>query len=183
MAVGDKKSNSPLDPVLVGPGCIPKIIYGAVEAASQSYNAGALVTFAISGQAVTAATAGQACGNVILGGFAVKDATGTTSADAPLYVPESNQEMLIMAGTAGTAVTVTTTLFPLLDNFDLYIDSNGYCTVDSATETYSKVKVIGYVKDVNGDYTKWLRVIPYEGSTGVTTDPCQWAGLATTVIA
>lgn len=182
MAVGDKVSNSPKDPVLVGPGNVPKITYGPIEAASQSYNVGALVTFAVGG-AVTAATAGQACGNVILGGFAVKDATGTTSADAPLYVPEPNQEMEIMAGTAGTAITVTTTLFPLFDNFDLYIDSSGYCTVDSATETYPKVKVIGYIKDVNGDYTKWLRVVPYLGSTGVTTDPCQWAGLSTTVIA
>jgi hypothetical protein len=180
MAVGDKKSHSPLDPVPVGPANVPRITHGPIEAASQSYNAGQLVT--MSGVSVTTTTAGQVVGNNVVAGFAMKDATGTTGADAPLWVPEINQEIEMMAGTAGTAVTVTTTLFPLNDCFDLFIDSNGYCTVDSATETYAKVKVIGYIKDVNGDYTKWLRVIPYAGSTGVTTDPCLWAGLSTIVI-
>lgn len=180
MAVASKVSHSPLDPVPVGPGNVPRITHGTVEASSQSYKAGQLVT--ISGVSVTTTTAGQAVGNNAVYGFAMKDATGTTGADAPCWVPEIGQEIQMLAGTSGTAVTVTTTLFPLNDNFDLYIDSNGYCTVDSGTETYPKVKVVGYIKDVNGDYTKWLRVVPYIGSTGVTTDPCLWSGISTIVV-
>lgn len=182
MAVASKVSHSPLDPVPVGPGNVQRITHGPVEAASQSYKAGQLVTISTTLNAVTTTTAGQVVGNNAIYGFAMKDATGTTSADAPIWVPEAGKEIQMLAGTAGTAVTVTTTLFPLNDCFDLFIDSNGYCTVDSATETYAKVKVVGYIKDVNGDYTKWLRVIPYEGSTGVTTDPCLWSGLATIVL-
>lgn len=176
MAVGSKVSNSPKDPKIVDVGTVPRITHGPVEAASQSYNAGALLT--ISGLDVTAATAGQVLGDVVLGGFAVKDATGTTGADAPIWAPEVGQEWYMEAGTAGTGVTVTTTLFPLFDNFDLYIDSNGYCTVDSATETHPKVKVVGYVKDVNGDYTTKLRVIPYVGNE---TDDCHWAAIQATI--
>ena len=56
MAVASKVSHSPLDPVPVGPG-VPRITHGPIEAASQSYNAGQLVT--ISGVSVTTTTAGQ----------------------------------------------------------------------------------------------------------------------------
>lgn len=177
MALGDKTSNLGTDPVVYNPGSFPYLNHECDEAASQVYTIGSLLTVDTSND-LTECPAGQDAGDVALAGFAAKDATGTTGAVSAFWAPEVGTQMKMQAGTNGTAVTVTATLFPMYDEFDLYSDANGAVTVNSATESNAKVKVVGYVKDVNGDYTDRLIVIPYIGNE---TDKCGWASIADTV--
>lgn len=166
MALSAKKSNSPLDPRIITPGGVPLIMH-MPEAAGQTYKAGSIVQ----NTSATAAelTAGQDMGDVNLVGIALKDSSGVTSTDVPILVPDYNSEILLAASTNGTSVTVTSTLFPIGDGFELYVDSSGYCTINSATETNAKVVVIGYVYDATGALTNWVRCRPI---------PAVWASLA-----
>lgn len=177
MALGAKTSNASTDPILVSPGSFPTLNHECDEAASQVYKIGSLLKVDNSND-LTEAAASQAAGDVMLAGFAAKDATGVTGALSVFWVPEIGQEMEMTAGTTGVAKTVTATLFPMYDNFDLYSDASGNITVDSGTETNPKVKVVGYVRDVNGDFTNRLKVIAYIGNE---TDKCGWASIADTV--
>ena len=177
MALGDKISNLGTDPVLYNPGSFPYLNHECDEAASQVYTIGSLLKVDTSND-LTEAAAAQDAGDVILAGFAAKDATGVTGTIGVFWAPEVGTQMIMQAGANGVAATVTATLYPMYDNFDLYSGAGGAVTVNSSTETNPKVKVVGYVKDVNGDYTDRLIVIPYIGNE---TDKCGWASIADTV--
>lgn len=169
MALADKPSNSPLDPRIVTPGGHPSMVQEFVEAATQTYTAGTLVSVSTAND-VTGAAASGLMADVNMAGLAVKDSTGTTGAAAPLIIPDHNSEILIRGGASGVAATVTTTLFPLGQKFDIYVDANGAQTLDSDSTTNEKLMVVGYVKDVNGDYTQWLRTRPIAATWAVLDD-------------
>lgn len=166
MALTAKISNSPQDPRIITPGGVPCIIW-MPEAASQTFKAGSILKNT-SGTA-DELTAGQDMGDVNLVGIALNDSTGTTATPVPILVPDYNSEILLRAGANGTVATVTAALYPIGDGFELYVDASGYCTINSSTETNPKVVVIGHVKDVNGDFTQWVKCRPI---------PAVWASLA-----
>jgi len=171
MAISALVSNSPLEPRIISPGKIPMIIHGMGEASGQVYNAGAILknSAGTSNQCEAALTSANDMGAITLLGIALKDATGTTNTAAPCLVPDFDSEVYIKASTNGTAVDITSTLFPIGDGFDIYVDGSGHQTLNSATESNAKLQVIGYIYDATGALTQWLRCRPV---------PATWCALS-----
>ena len=143
-------SFNPLQPRVVDAGGNIAPIFVFPEAAVQSYKAGAVVELV--------AGAVTACDNAAdrILGIAQKDATGTTSADAPVQVfrPSDFIEMGCVDA-AATDVLVAASGLKAGYTYSIAIDSNGVCNADLNTEhaTTEEVIFVQPVYDANGDST------------------------------
>lgn len=143
-------------PRICSNGQVPFIVHGLLEANSQSFKAGALV-YSNSG-AVTIA----AVGDVPVLGIALKDATNVTSGNVeiPVLCFNADSEILIQASPNGTTFETANTTCKVGTAYDFNV-TNGTFTIDSSDTTNPKMVVVGYVRDVNGDVTTWLKCRPY----------------------
>lgn len=132
----------PLQPKIRGAGGEIPPIYVFPEAASQTYKAGSVVEL-VAG-AVTACDNGAAR---ILG-IAQKDATGTTSADAPVQVarPGDLIEMRCVDDIA-TDVAVAASGFSAGQTYAIAIDDNGVCAAD-LSETNALTEELVFIQPV-----------------------------------
>jgi hypothetical protein len=126
----------------------PNMIVGA-EAGSQTYKAGELVYG--NDPAITVCGADPA----LVLGIAQKDATGTTSADAPVEVIRPTDLVMILVSSAGTATTSDNAVIG--EDYGLVLSSNVW-SLDTADETNTRAVVVDQVQEVSGSYTNYAIV-------------------------
>jgi len=142
-------SNDPRNPRIVsGP---RRLIYGALEADSQSFKAGQFI-YLVAG-AVTAAAAGD----TPIAGIAAKDATNVSSdnIEIPFYALTAANEIQIQVTTTATLEAANTTCTPGT-SYDIYVSSN-FCTLNSADTQNPALVYLDPVLDSTGTATYWCR--------------------------
>lgn len=137
-------------------GKIPQIIYGNLEANSQSFKAGQFV-YANSG-AITV----SADGDVPVLGIALADATNVSTGNVaiPVQVIGPDDEVLIQVCSASGTLEAANTTCKVGIAYDLQTVSTNLHYIDSSDTTNMKFVFLGPVNDAAGSATYWGRFRP-----------------------
>jgi predicted RecA/RadA family phage recombinase len=139
------------------------------EATTSSYKAGALVYLDASNGHVT--ILGEV--GAVIAGIAQKDATGTTSADAPVMIFKPGDDIIMRCYDESDAAEVDADNFKAGFTYDTEIDSDGvaYAEIDTESATANEWVFVAPVLDSAGDSTT-------EGVFQLELHANQWAAKA-----
>jgi len=147
-AVTTATSWDPRQPQIVGvPGSVPSVLYGVLEANSQTFKAGCLV-YITSGTVAVAAEGGP------IAGIALKDATNVTSGNVeiPILVAYPGTEWEINVSNGSGVVENSNTTAVVGGVYDIEV-TNGSVTLASDDSTGAQFVVLKHILDTNGSNT------------------------------
>jgi len=157
-------SNDPRNPKLIPTHGVPEVVYGLLEADSQSFKAGELVY--LSSGAVTV-YAGR---DAPVFGIALKDGTNVTSGNTEIPVALIRPDDMVLIQVedgSGNLEASNTTCVPGTA-YDIIVSSNHH-RIDSSDTTNPAFVFVGEVLDATGAATYWGKFRPYYIENQVTS--------------